>query len=131
MVNGTAVSLLLRAIVRRQPEQVVLLSSAAAVRPRESIAAYSLGKQLADSTALLLARQSDVRVLVVRPGFVTTRMTEGLPKPPLATDPAQVARRVAAAVEAQKSIVWVPAAMGLAVRVLNLVPRKLLPAGWR
>lgn len=130
-VNGTAVALLLRALVRRQPEQVVLLSSAAAVRPRESIAAYSLGKQLADSTALLLGRQSGVPVLVVRPGFVTTRMTAGLPKPPLATNPEHVAGRVAAAVEAHKSIVWVPGGMGLAVRLLSLVPRKLLPAGWR
>lgn len=131
MVNGTAVSLLLQALVRRKPEQIVLLSSAAAVRPRASIAAYSLGKQLADSTALLLCRQSDVRLLVVRPGFVTTRMTAGRPKPPLATDPEHVAQRVAAAVEAHKTIVWVPGLMGFAVRVLGLVPRKLLPAGWR
>ncbi|WP_427896155.1 SDR family NAD(P)-dependent oxidoreductase [Kribbella sp. GL6] len=131
LVNGTAVSLLLQALVRRAPEQVVLLSSAAAVRPRASIAAYSLGKQLADSTALLLARQSGVRVLVVRPGFVTTRMTEGLARPPLSTTPERVARRVAAAVELHKGVVWVPGAMGLAMRVLSLVPRKLLPAAWR
>ncbi|MGZ0147736.1 SDR family NAD(P)-dependent oxidoreductase [Kribbella sp. WER1] len=130
-VNGTAISLLLQALVRRKPEQIVLLSSAAAVRPRASIAAYSLGKQLADSTALVLGRQSDVRVLVVRPGFVTTRMTAGLPKPPLATTPERVARRVAAAVELHKAVVWVPGAMSLAVRVLNLLPRKLLPAAWR
>ncbi|MFF0269866.1 SDR family NAD(P)-dependent oxidoreductase [Kribbella sp. NPDC004536] len=131
LVNGTAVSLLLQALVRRRPEQIVLLSSAAAVRPRTSIAAYSLGKQLADSTGLLLGRQSGVRLLVVRPGFVTTRMTAGLPKPPLATDPEHVARRVAAAVDAHRTVVWVPGVMGLAVRVLGLLPRKLLPAGWR
>ncbi|MBP2355844.1 decaprenylphospho-beta-D-erythro-pentofuranosid-2-ulose 2-reductase [Kribbella aluminosa] len=131
LVNGTAISLLLQALVRRKPEQVVLLSSAAAVRPRASIAAYSLGKQLADSTALVLGRQSDVRVLVVRPGFVTTRMTAGLSKPPLATTPERVARRVAAAIELRKTVVWVPGAMSLAVRVLNLLPRKLLPAAWR
>jgi decaprenylphospho-beta-D-erythro-pentofuranosid-2-ulose 2-reductase len=58
-------------------------------------------------------------------------MTAGRPKPPLATDPEHVAQRVAAAVEAHKTIVWVPGLMGLAVRVLGLVPRKLLPAGWR
>ncbi|GAA1115446.1 SDR family NAD(P)-dependent oxidoreductase [Kribbella jejuensis] len=130
-VNGTAVASLLHALLRRKPAQIVLLSSAAAVRPRASIAAYSLGKQLADSTGLLLGRQTGVRVLVVRPGFVTTRMTAGLPKPPLASTPEQVGRRVAAAVEAQKTVVWVPGVMGFAVRVLGLVPRKLLPAGWR
>ncbi|MGW6194537.1 SDR family NAD(P)-dependent oxidoreductase [Kribbella sp. NPDC055110] len=134
VVNGLAVSLLLRALVQRRPEQIVLLSSAAAVRPRQSIAAYSLGKQLADSTAVLLARETadtGVRVLVVRPGFVATRMTADLERPPLATSPERVAKRVAAAVDAQKTIVWVPAVMGLAVRVINLLPRRFLPAAWR
>jgi decaprenylphospho-beta-D-erythro-pentofuranosid-2-ulose 2-reductase len=134
VVNGLAVSLLLRALVQRKPEQIVLLSSAAALRPRQSIAAYSLGKQLADSAAVLLARQAaetGVRILVVRPGFVATRMTAGLRVPPLATSPERVARKVAAAVEKQKTVVWVPSLMGVAVRVLGLVPRRLLPAVWR
>ncbi len=134
VVNGLAVSLLLRALVHRRPEQIVLLSSAAAMRPRQSIAAYSLGKQLADSTAVLLAREAvgnGVRVLVVRPGFVATRMTADLEKPPLATTPERVAKRVAAAVDAQKTIVWVPGVMGIAVRVMNLLPRCLLPEAWR
>ena len=134
VVNGLGVALLLRALVQCKPEQVVLLSSAAAVRPRQSIAAYSLGKQLADSTAVLLSRQTadtGVRVLVVRPGFVTTRMTADLQKPPLATSPERVGRRVAAAVEAHKTIVWVPGVMGLVVRVLSLFPRRLLPSAWR
>jgi len=134
VVNGLSVSLLLRALVQCRPEQVVLLSSAAAVRPRQSIAAYSLGKQLADSTAVLLARQAadtGVRVLVVRPGFVATRMTSDLAKPPLATTATRVGRRVAAAVRAQRSIVWVPRRTALAVRVLNLLPRRLLPSAWR
>src|SRR5262249_29202817 len=98
VVNGLGVALLLRALVRRRPEHIGVLPSAAAVRPRQSIAAYSLGKQLADSTAVLLARQAKetgVRVLVVRPGFVSTRMTADLPVPPLATTPERVAKRVA------------------------------------
>ncbi|WP_165949324.1 SDR family NAD(P)-dependent oxidoreductase [Kribbella turkmenica] len=134
VVNGLSVALLLRALVQRGPEQVVLLSSAAAVRPRQSIAAYSLGKQLADSAAVLLARQaaeSGVRILIVRAGFVTTRMTAGMAKPPLATTPDRVARAVARAVHARRRVVWVPRGMELAVRILNLVPRRLLPAGWR
>ena len=133
-VNGVGVSLLLRALVQRTPAQLVLLSSAAAVRPRLSIAAYSLGKQLADSTAVLLARQAaetGVRVLVVRPGFVATRMTAELPVPPLATNAQRVARRVAGALEGDKTVIWVPRRMGLAVRVLSVMPRRLLPVAWR
>jgi decaprenylphospho-beta-D-erythro-pentofuranosid-2-ulose 2-reductase len=132
VVNGLAVSLVLRALVRRSPAQIVLISSAAAVRPRQSIAAYSLGKQLADSTAVLLARQApDTRLLVVRPGYVSTRMTADLPRPPFATTPERVARRVEAAVARRQSVVWVPRVMGLVVRVLSVVPRRLLPAAWR
>lgn len=134
VVNGLAISLLLCALVRRRTSQIVLLSSAAAVRPRHSIAAYSLGKQLADSTAVLLARQAaetGVRLLVVRPGFVATRMTADLRRPPFATDPERVARRVASAVEYRKTVVWVPRVMGLVVRILGVVPRRLLPADWR
>ncbi|TWD84610.1 decaprenylphospho-beta-D-erythro-pentofuranosid-2-ulose 2-reductase [Kribbella amoyensis] len=134
VVNGLGVSLLLRALVHRGTEQIVLLSSAAAVRPRQAIAAYSLGKQLADSTARLLARQTaetGVRVLVVRPGFVSTRMTAGLPVPALSTSPEHVARRVASAVDGRRTVVWVPWILGIAVRVLNLVPRRLLPVDLR
>ncbi|TDW21435.1 SDR family NAD(P)-dependent oxidoreductase [Kribbella kalugense] len=134
VVNGLGVAVLLHALVRRKPEQIVLLSSAAAVRPRQAMAAYSVGKQLADSTAVLLGRQASetgVRVLVVRPGFVSTRMTAGLSVPPLATTPERVARRVEWAVRDHRTIVWVPRAMGLAVRVLNVLPRRLLPEDWR
>ncbi|MGW7680896.1 SDR family NAD(P)-dependent oxidoreductase [Kribbella sp. NPDC054772] len=134
IVNGFAVALLLRALVQRKPQQIVLLSSAAAVRPRQSIAEYSIGKQLADSTAVLLARQAaetGVQLLVVRPGFVTTRMTADLAKPPLATDSEHVARRVAAALDGRKTIIWVPRPMGFVVRALALVPRRLLPVAWR
>lgn len=134
VVNGLSVALLLRALVQRRAEQIVLLSSAAAVRPRQSIAAYSLGKQLADSTAVLLSRQTaetGVRVLVVRPGFVATRMTANLTKPPLATTAEKVAKRAATAVRARKSIVWVPRTMGPAVRILNALPRRLLPPNLR
>jgi decaprenylphospho-beta-D-erythro-pentofuranosid-2-ulose 2-reductase len=134
LVNGLAVSLLLRALVQRGPEQVVLISSAAAVRPRQAIASYSLGKQLADSTAVLLARQAGdtgVRLLIVRPGHVSTRMTAELPRPPFATSPERVAQRVTTAVERGRTVIWVPRAMGFVVRVLSVVPRRLLPVAWR
>jgi decaprenylphospho-beta-D-erythro-pentofuranosid-2-ulose 2-reductase len=138
VVNGLAVALLVRALVQRLSAagggKLVLISSAAAVRPRQSIAAYSLGKQLADSTAVLLAPQAakaGVRVLVVRPGFVATRMTEGLQKPPLATTPEKVAWRVALALRGRRTVIWAPAPMGLAVRVLRHLPSRVLPAQLR
>jgi decaprenylphospho-beta-D-erythro-pentofuranosid-2-ulose 2-reductase len=138
VVNGLAVAVLVQTLVWRMSDagsgQLVLLSSAAAARPRRSIMSYSLGKQLADSTALLLAptaAAAGVRVLVVRPGFVATRMTEGLDRPALSTTPAKVASQVARAMSGRRVVVWVPRSMALVVRVLRWLPSALIPAGLR
>lgn len=138
VVNGLAVAVLVQALTSRMSEagsgQLVLLSSAAAARPRQSILAYSLGKQLADSTAVLLAPQAavaGVRVLVVRPGFVATRMTEGLDRPPLWTTPDQVAKHVAQALRGPRTVVWVPRPMRFVVWLLRRLPARVLPSGLR
>lgn len=138
VVNGLAVAVLVEVLVRRMSAagsgQLVLLSSAAAARPRRAIAAYSLGKQLADSTALLLAPQAaaaGVRVLVVRPGFVATRMTHGLNRPPLSSTAEQVAEKVARALPGRRVVVWVPWPMGWVVWLLRRLPTRLLPADLR
>jgi decaprenylphospho-beta-D-erythro-pentofuranosid-2-ulose 2-reductase len=138
IVNGLAISLLVRALVQHlapaDSARLVLLSSAAAARPRQSIAAYSLGKQLADSTAVLLAPEAaalGVQIVVVRPGFVVTRMTRGLRKAPLATTPEKVARRVARGVAGRRVVVWAPWSMGLMLWILRRCPARLLPAGLR
>ncbi len=47
-------------------------------------------------------------MLVVRPGFVTTRMTRGLPVPPLSTDPASVARATVRGLRRGAHTVWAP-----------------------
>jgi decaprenylphospho-beta-D-erythro-pentofuranosid-2-ulose 2-reductase len=70
---------------------------------------------------------SGVRVVLVRPGFVTGRMTAGMPPAPLATTPAKVGAATAAALRDGKSAVWIPATLaGLSV-ALRLVPRR----AWR
>jgi decaprenylphospho-beta-D-erythro-pentofuranosid-2-ulose 2-reductase len=135
VVNGLAVALLVHALAQRLTGgQLVLLSSAAAARPRQSIAAYSLGKQLADSAAVMLAPQAaerGVRLLVVRPGFVATRMTEGMRRPPLATTADKVAQRVVRALRGRRVVVWAPSGMASVVWLLDRLPKRLLPAGLR
>jgi decaprenylphospho-beta-D-erythro-pentofuranosid-2-ulose 2-reductase len=109
---------------------IVVLSSVAAVRPRKANFVYGSAKAGLDAFARGLADSlhgSGVRVVLVRPGFVTGRMTEGMPPAPLATTPAKVGAATAAALRHGKSSVWIPAPLaGLAV-ALRLVPR---PA-WR
>jgi decaprenylphospho-beta-D-erythro-pentofuranosid-2-ulose 2-reductase len=109
---------------------IVVLSSVAAVRPRRANPVYGAAKAGLDAFARGLADSlhgSGVRVLLVRPGFVTGRMTAGMDPAPLATTPEAVGRAVAAALAGRTRTVWVPRPLaGLAV-LMRLVPRPV----WR
>jgi decaprenylphospho-beta-D-erythro-pentofuranosid-2-ulose 2-reductase len=113
---------------------IVVLSSVAAVRPRKFNPVYGAAKAGLDAFARGYADSlhgSGVRVLLVRPGFVTGRMTAGMPAAPLATTPDKVGRAVAAALRRPASgrerVVWVPASLSGLAAVMRLVPR----AVWR
>ena len=64
-------------------------------------------------------------MLVVRPGFVRTKMTEGRAAAPLSVRPEEVAEAVVAGVAARKELVWVPAALRFVMSGLRHVPRPL------
>ena len=109
---------------------IVLLSSIAAVRPRRANLVYGAAKAALDSFGRGLADAlsgSGARVLLVRPGFVTGRMTAGMSPAPLATTPAAVGLAVAAALGGRRRTVWVPRRLALLAAVMRTVPRPL----WR
>ena len=70
-------------------------------------------------------REHGGHVLVVRPGFVHTKMTEGRDAAPLSVGPEEVADAVVAGVAARKDLVWVPSAMRVVMSGLRHVPRPL------
>jgi len=105
---------------------IVALSSVAGERVRRSNFVYGATKAGMDGYFLGLGealRFDGVHVLVVRPGFVTTRMTEGLSPAPLSTTPQAVAREVVRAVAARKDVIWVPGPLRAVMSVLRHVPR--------
>jgi decaprenylphospho-beta-D-erythro-pentofuranosid-2-ulose 2-reductase len=109
---------------------IVVLSSVAAVRPRKANPVYGSAKAGLDAFARGLTdllHGSGVRVLLVRPGFVTGRMTAGMPAAPLATTPEAVGRATAAALRGGKTTVWVPSSLAGLALALRLVPRPI----WR
>lgn len=117
-----------RALRERGGGTIVVLSSVAAVRPRASAAVYCASKAGLDALAQGLGdalAPAGVRVVVVRPGFVRTRMTRGLPVPPLACDPETVARATVRGLERGAHTVWVPGAVRWVAVLLRLMPRPL------
>ena len=109
---------------------IVVLSSVAAVRPRKANFVYGSAKAGLDAFARGLADSlhgTGVRVVLVRPGFVTGRMTAGMSPAPLSSTPAQVGAATAAALGGGQASVWIPAPLAGLALALRLVPRPL----WR
>jgi decaprenylphospho-beta-D-erythro-pentofuranosid-2-ulose 2-reductase len=124
-------SLLLEALTRLRAQgrgTLVVLSSVAAERPRAGNAVYGAAKAGLDALAQGLADAlagSGVRVLVVRPGFVIDRMTDGLPQAPFATRPEAVAVATVRALERGDHTIWVPGRLRYVFAVLRHLPRPL------
>jgi short-subunit dehydrogenase len=64
-----------------------------------------------------------VRLLIVRPGFVIGRMTEGMTPAPLSSTPPQVAAATARALAKGRRTIWIPWALGPASAVMRLLPQ--------
>ena len=76
---------------------LVLLSSVAGERARRSNFVYGSSKAGVDAFYQGLADRlagTGVQVLIVRPGFVTTKMTDGMKPAPLSTTPEAVAQAI-------------------------------------
>jgi decaprenylphospho-beta-D-erythro-pentofuranosid-2-ulose 2-reductase len=117
--------------LRRQGHgTLVVLSSVAGVRVRKDNFVYGSTKAGLDGFAQGLGdalRGSGARVMVVRPGFVATKMTEGMDPGPFATTPERVAADIVAGLRRGAHTVWSPAVLQALFGVLRLVPRPL----WR
>ncbi len=90
---------------------LVVLSSVAGVRVRAENAVYGAAKAGLDAFANALADMlhgTGVQVLVVRPGFVHTKMTADRDEAPFATTPDAVARDIAHGLRQGRRIVWSP-----------------------
>jgi decaprenylphospho-beta-D-erythro-pentofuranosid-2-ulose 2-reductase len=131
--GGTAAALAAAAgqLAEQHHGTIVVLSSVAGVRPRRSNYVYGATKAGLDAFARGLGdslRDAGVRVVVVRAGFVRSRMTEGLTPAPFATDPGAVASAIVAAVARGRSrVVWVPRLLGPLFALFRVLPAGL----WR
>lgn len=110
--------------------RLVAFSSVAGVRVRRANYVYGSAKAGLDGFANGLAdalHGSGVQLLIVRPGFVIGRMTEGMDPAPLSSTPAQVAEATARALKTGRRTVWVPWALRPLFFGMKLLPQ----AVWR
>jgi decaprenylphospho-beta-D-erythro-pentofuranosid-2-ulose 2-reductase len=110
------------------PGMIEALSSVAGERVRRCNFVYGSSKAGMDGFYLGLGealRGSGVGVLVVRPGFVRTRMTAGREAAPLSVDAVDVAQAIVTGVARRQSLVWVPRALRPVMSGLRHVPRPL------
>lgn len=131
-VNVVGAGSLLLHAARRLRDQgggaLVVLSSVAGERPRRENVVYGASKAGLDALAQGLGdalAEDGVRVLVVRPGFVHTRMTRGLRPAPLACTPQAVAGVVVEGLDRGAHTVWAPASLRWLMLTLKMLPRPL------
>lgn len=132
-VNFTGTAVLCQVAAERLAARgggiVCAFSSVAGDRARQSN--YLYGASKAGLSAFLdgldLAyRGAGVRVVCVKPGFVTTAMTAGLPVPPFAGEPDTVARDVLRAIDRGRRVVYAPGAWRWIMLAVRALPRPVL-----
>jgi decaprenylphospho-beta-D-erythro-pentofuranosid-2-ulose 2-reductase len=115
-----------RAMRRQGHGRIVVLSSVAGERARRSNFVYGSSKAGLDAFCQGLGDSlvgTGVRVMVVRPGFVHSKMTEGLAAAPLATDPEHVAAAIVTGLGRGSETVWVPGSLRYVMSALRHLPR--------
>jgi decaprenylphospho-beta-D-erythro-pentofuranosid-2-ulose 2-reductase len=124
-----SVSVMLPVVERMKAQghgTVVVLSSVAGERVRKSNFAYGASKAGLDGFSQGLGDAltgSGVDVMVVRPGFVRTKMTAGLDEAPFSTTPDAVADAIVAGLRSGKEMIWVPSILRWVMAVARHLPR--------
>ncbi|WP_159235228.1 SDR family NAD(P)-dependent oxidoreductase [Mycolicibacterium vanbaalenii] len=101
----------MRSVVTDRGAAIVAFSSVAGVRVRRANYVYGSAKAGLDGFCSGLSdalHGSQVRLLLVRPGFVVGRMTQGMTPAPFSSTPEQVADATVRALARGRCTVWVP-----------------------
>lgn len=108
--------------------QIIAMSSAAGERVRRSNFVYGSTKAGLDGFYLGLGealREFGVRVLVIRPGQVRTRMSAHVKEAPLTVDKEYVAELAVTASAKGKDLVWAPGGFRYVMMLLRHIPRPI------
>lgn len=128
--NGTSVIALLAVLATQLEQQrsgaLAVITSVAGVRGRPSNYIYGSAKAAVSVFCEgLRARlfKAGVSLTDIRPGFVATPMTQGLPLPAaLVAQPEQVARRIVAGIEREADVLYAPGYWRWIMLIIRLIP---------
>ena len=108
--------------------QIIAMSTVAGERVRRSNFVYGSTKAGLDGFYLGLGealREYGVRVLVIRPGQVRTRMSAHIKEAPLTVDKEDVAELAVTSAAKGKELVWAPPTFRYVMMVLRHIPRPI------
>jgi short-subunit dehydrogenase len=113
-------------LLERGGGTLCVFSSVAGERPRKPVVLYGATK--AGISYYLNGldhkfHERGLRTVLVKPGFIRTGMTAGLPAPPFAGEPEQVARAVLKAIDTGRSEVFAPGIWRWIMLVIRMLPR--------
>jgi len=131
--NSTSVIALLTILANQFEIQrcgtLAVISSVAGDRGRPSNYLYGTAKAAVSTFCEgLRARmfKVGVHVMTIKPGFVDTPMTKGLPLPgPLVAKPEQVAQRIVAGIERKANILYTPGFWALIMLIIRSIPNPI------
>ncbi len=119
-----------RILVAQGSGRILVISSFAAVRGRPGAYLYAGAKAGLDAACVGLAQSLEgtgVKLQILRPGVVRTRMSEGLEEPPFTTEAGDVAETVIRGLATDRVVIWSPPILRYVALLVKLLPTAL----WR
>lgn len=106
--------------------QILVISSVAATRPRLKNFTYGTSKKALDFYARGLQNKfsnSAIKISLLRPGFVYTKMTTSFKPAPFALKQSKVAEIAVKGLLKNKKIIYAPKKLKLVMKLVELIPR--------
>jgi decaprenylphospho-beta-D-erythro-pentofuranosid-2-ulose 2-reductase len=131
-INGLGISVALSILAGKMSGQkkgkILFISSVASMRPRIRNFTYGASKKSADFFAQGLFHKyqnTNLRIFILRPGFVFTKLSRDFRPAPFATSASKVATIAVDSLKNPRKIVYAPRILRYVMPILQITPRWL------
>ena len=115
-------------MVSQKHGQILYISSVAGLRPRKVNFVYGISKFGVDLISQGLQKMSvgtNVFITILRPGFVHTKMTAGLPPAPFAITQMSLAKIAVKGLKKRRKVIYAPRKLRMIMLILKLLPERI------